>query len=95
MCLRAGNSLGVLSFVTTLMSCSISSNEFIAPHSYLSHVTDHRGISQNRSTNMLYKRVFGGHVVKGEDKIRKLRAWIFYIIRLGHLLDLLGKHCTH
>lgn len=39
------DSLGVLSFVTTLMSCSVSSNEFIALHSNLSYVTDHWGIS--------------------------------------------------
>lgn len=38
-------SLGVVSFVTPLMSCCVSSYGFIALHSNLSHVTDHWSIS--------------------------------------------------
>lgn len=45
----------MLHCVTTLMSYSLSSSEFIALHSNLGHVTDHWGISLNRSNLMFYK----------------------------------------
>ena len=60
------DSLGVLSFVTTLMSCCVSSNGFIALHSNLSHVTDHWGISLNSSAHKSNKRTFRGHVLKDQ-----------------------------
>lgn len=67
------DSLGVLSFVTTLMSCSVSSNGFIALHSDLSHVTDHWGISQNSSTHVSYKREFSETIcLKDSSSILKL-----------------------
>lgn len=58
------DSLSVLSFVTTLMTCCASSNEFIALHSNLSHVTDQWGISENRATYMFYKSILEAMCLK-------------------------------